>query len=68
MVQLKSDCAMMQFTLRIVDELHCHVLDESGLKGMVQLISVVYKGEVFHQDVNWYLIINDSNVVSFFCS
>lgn len=47
--QLASDCAMMQFAIRVIEGLHCHVLDESGLKGMVPYYSGTQGTQDLHQ-------------------
>jgi len=48
LTQLKSDCAMMTFAERVIAELHCHVVDESGLKGLVPF----YSGRHEKQDLS----------------
>lgn len=47
MVRMKSDCAMMMFVQRVIQELRCRVLDESGLKGLVPF----YSGTQGEQDI-----------------
>jgi len=46
--QLKNDCAMFQFAVRVVQDIHCRVLDESGLKGLVPF----YSGTQVTQDLH----------------
>jgi hypothetical protein len=49
LAQLKSDCAMFQYALRVIDDIHCHLLDESGLKGLVPFYSGTQDTQDLHE-------------------